>query len=130
MLLFAALLYGLGFGIYGVVASYPFFFLAMGIITVGEMVFVPISQALVARFAPAEMRGRYMAFFGFAWTVPVATGPLAAGLIIDHLNPDLVWYAAAALGIVAAAGFGFLHLITRDEGRLGTAVPAGQPAGH
>jgi len=37
---------------------------AMAIITIGEMLTAPTSQALVARFAPDDMRGRYMAIFG------------------------------------------------------------------
>lgn len=115
LMLLGSLLYALGFSLYGVVASYPFFLLAMAIITVGEMVIVPVSQALVARFAPSAMRGRYMAFFGFTWTIPVAIGPLAAGVIMDNMAPQLVWYAAGFLGLVAAASYGALHLYAREQ---------------
>jgi len=129
VMLLGALLYAVGFGLYGVVASYPLFFLAMGIITIGEMVFIPVSQALVARFAPADMRGRYMAFFGFAWTIPMATGPLAAGLIMDNLAPELVWFAAALLGLLAAVAYGALHLRIGVRLAASPPVPAGPAAG-
>lgn len=115
MMLLGSLLYALGFSLYGVVATYPFFLLAMAIITVGEMVIIPVSQAVVARFAPETMRGRYMAFFGFTWTIPVAIGPLAAGLIMDNMAPQLVWYAAGFLGLVAAAAYGVLHLVAHGQ---------------
>ncbi|MEW6566676.1 MAG: MFS transporter [Chloroflexota bacterium] len=96
-------LYAFGFALYGL------FLLAMVIITIGEMMVAPVSQALVAKLAPAEMRGRYMAAFGFTWVIPGAIGPLLAGLVMDNADPRLVWYAAGLLGLVAAAGFSALH---------------------
>lgn len=109
------LLYVLGFGMYGFVSRYVLFLLAMVIITIGEMLVSPVSQALVARLAPEDMRGRYMAVFGFSWAIPAAVGPLLAGLVMDNFDPNWVWYGAAALGLVAAAGYGLLE---RRVGRL------------
>ena len=56
---------------YGFVSLFLLFLLAMVIITIGEMFVSPIGQAIVARMAPEEMRGRYMAVFGFSWVHPV-----------------------------------------------------------
>jgi MFS family permease len=49
---------GAGFLMYGLVSTYILFLAAMAIITVGEMLFAPVSQALVANIAPEHMRGR------------------------------------------------------------------------
>ena len=103
------ILYAIGFSMYGFVWSYSAFLFAMVIITIGEMVVVPVSQAFVAQLAPEDMRGRYMAFFGFSWIVPGMVGPLLAGLIMDNTDPRWVWYAAGMLGLVAAAVFAGLH---------------------
>lgn len=103
------ILYAIGFSMYGFVWSYSAFLLAMVIITIGEMVVVPVSQAFVAQLAPEDMRGRYMAFFGFSWIIPGMVGPLLAGLIMDNTDPRWVWYAAGMLGLVAAAVFAALH---------------------
>jgi MFS family permease len=89
-----AFLYAIGFGMYGVVGTYTLFVVAMLVITVGEMIIAPIAQAVVALLAPEAMRGRYMAVFGFSWAIPAAFGPLLAGMIMDYLDPDWVWYAA------------------------------------
>lgn len=102
-------LYAIGFGMYGFVAGYGLFLIAMIIITIGEMVVVPVSQALVARMAPEDMRGRYMAVFGFSWIVPWAIGPLLAGLVMDYSNPRWVWYGAGLIGFLAAGIFAALH---------------------
>jgi len=102
-------LYAIGFAMYGFVAGNAMFVLAMVIITIGEMLVAPVSQAVTARLAPEDMRGRYMAIFGFSWTIPFAVGPLLAGLVLDNLNPDYLWYAAGIIGLLAALGFLYLQ---------------------
>ncbi len=110
MLMMAAgtFLYVIGFSMYGFVSTYMLFVVAMVIITIGEMVVSPVSQALVASFAPEEMRGRYMAVSGFSWGIPFAVGPYLAGLIMDGPKPYLLWYAAGLVGMLST--FAFLAL--------------------
>ncbi len=121
MMALGTFLYMIGFSMYGFVAAYWLFVVAIIIITFGEMIVVPISQALAARFAPEDMRGRYMAFFDLGWSIPGAIGPAAAGLILDNFNPNWVWYAC---GLVAGiAVLGFLWLQVRTQGRFQSAEP-------
>ncbi len=115
MMLLGSLLYMIGFTMYGIVVTYPLFIIAMLIITFGEMVVMPIGQAIVANLAPEDMRGRYMAFFGLSWTIPSAIGPWAAGLIMDYINPNWVWYAAGILSALAMVSFYLLHIRTKDR---------------
>jgi len=115
MLLLGSLLYMVGFTMYGLVATYLMFVIAMLFITFGEMVVMPIGQAIVANLAPEDMRGRYMAFFGLSWTIPSAIGPWAAGIIMDNFNPNWVWYAAGILSALAMVGFYVLHVRTQDR---------------
>lgn len=100
-----SLLYAAGLSLFGFTAAYPFFVLAIVIATSGELVVKPTAQAMVARFAPVKMRGRYMALYGFTWPVSQAVGPLSAGLVMDNADPRLVWYAGATLALLAGAGF-------------------------
>ena len=81
----------------------------MVVITIGEMVVAPVGQALVAKFAPEDMRGRYMAVFGFSWSIPFAIGPYLAGQILDNYDPRFLWYAAGMIGVLAVMGFLALH---------------------
>lgn len=122
-----ALLSAVGFGMYGFVSVYPMFLFAMVIITFGEMVWAPVSQAIVAEMAPEDMRGRYMALFGFTWTIPGIVGPLLAGLILDNLEPRLLWYLAGVIGLASTAGFVLLHrwMAVRKAGIVGAVEPAG-----
>ena len=102
-------LYMVGLAMFGFVSAYWLFIVAILLLTFGEMVVMPISQALAARFAPEDMRGRYMAFYSLAWAVPSTIGPWAAGLILDNYNPDWVWYAAGIVCAIAVVGFLSLH---------------------
>lgn len=104
--------YLVGFTMFGLVVAYALFAAAIILITLGEMIVVPVSQALVARFAPEDMRGRYMAVSSLSWAIPNAVGPWAAGLILDNYNPNWVWYAGGIVCAVALAGFYALHLRT------------------
>jgi len=123
------LLYAIGFGMYGFVSAYVLFLVAMVIITIGEMMVAPTSQALVARLAPEDMRGRYMAVFGFSWVIPSAVGPLLAGLIMDNADPRWVWYAAGLVGLVAAGAFALLQRrVERPAGQAAQATEAAASA--
>ena len=102
--------YMIGFGMFGFVATYWLFAVAVVIITFGEMVIMPTSSALAANFAPEDMRGRYMAIFGLSWAIPATIGPTAAGLILDNYNPNLLWYLGAAICAVSVISFYGLHL--------------------
>ena len=110
MMAAATFFYMIGFTMYGFVATVPLFVLAMVIITVGEMIGMPTSNALAAAFAPEEMRARYMAVFGLTWTIPAMIGPLAGGLIFDNFNPNYIWYIGGVLCVIAMLAFYFLHL--------------------
>lgn len=109
MMAAGSLLYAIGFGMYGFVSGYILFVLAMVILTIGEMLVAPVGQTLVAKFAPEDMRGRYMAIFGISWGIPFAIGPYLAGMVLDNLDPRWLWYIAGAVGMMAVMCFLGLH---------------------
>jgi MFS family permease len=116
---------------YGFVSSFFMMLAAMAIITLGEMVHVPVSQAVVADLAPEDMRGRYMAMMGFSWIIPFAIGPLAAGVVMDNFDPRWVWYGGGLLAVVAAGGCYALHLKVGSRfGRVLPEVGEAQAAGE
>lgn len=102
--------YVIGFTLFGIVTTYMLFALNIVIITIGEMVVMPVSQAIAANFAPEAMRGRYMAVFGLTWALPATIGPGAAGYILDNYNPNLLWYSGGVLCGLAVFAYYALHL--------------------
>ena len=116
ILALGSMLYVIGFGMYGFVSAYVFFMLAMVIITIGEMVVIPVAQAYVGQAAPEDMRGRYSGVMGFSWMIPWMIGPLMAGLIMDYGDPNWVWYGSAILGSIATLGFLWLRSTHEQDG--------------
>jgi len=121
MMTLGALFFMVGFAMIGFVRGFEFFLLAVIIATIGEMIFFPTNKALAANFAPAEMRGRYMAVYDLGWTIPATFGPAAAGLILDNHDPNLLWYIGGVLCVVSAISFYALHLWLGRQQRF---VPA------
>ncbi len=123
MMALGALFYMIGFGMFGVVPSYSLFVAAVVVITIGEMIVMPTSQALAAGFAHVHMRGRYMAVFDWSIKIPATIGPVAAGVILDNHNPNLLWYLGALLCAISALGFYGLQLRLGPQERF-DATPA------
>lgn len=114
--------YVVGFSMFGFVSTYWLFALAIVVITIGEMIVVPTSQALAANFAPEAMRGRYMAMFSLLWMIPATFGPGAAGYILDNFNPNLLWYIGGILCAVSSLSYVLLHSRLKSQPRFATAA--------
>lgn len=79
--------------------------IGMGLFGLGETLWAPVAPAVVNALAPEEMRGRYNALQGAAWTVGSIIGPASAGVLIGN-GLAHVWLGLVVVGsAVAAAGF-------------------------
>jgi len=73
------------------------------VFVVGEMLWVPTSQAVVASLAPADIRGAYMGAFSGAGSVAFAITPFSGLLIRSAYGDRVMWMCVAALGVTAGA---------------------------
>lgn len=105
MMALGTLFYLVGFGMYGFVYDIYLYFIAMAILTIGEMIVIPVSTAAAANFAPEDKRARYMAAYFFHWAIPNLFGVLIAGLVMHFISPNWLWYFAGILCIFAIIGF-------------------------
>lgn len=112
----------IGYTMFGFIESIWMFALAMVILTIGEMIIDPLSQALAAKFSPAEMRGRYMAALHFSLSLSNLATPYLAGLVIDNYEPRWIWYTCGIVGSIAILGFAGLHLRTSNKKETSTAA--------
>jgi MFS family permease len=127
MMAFGTIFYVIGFVLFGIVTTFILFALNVVIITIGEMIVVPTSQALIAGFAVEQMRGRYMAVAGLSWAIPSTIGPGAAGYILDNYNPDLLWYIGGALCGLSVLAYYYLHLRLGQRKEFAPAQPRVTP---
>ncbi len=107
VLALGALLYALGYLSMGWLRSFPALMGAVGVATLGEIVFMPASLAVVAGLASPGERGRYMGLWGLAESFGWSAGPLVGGILLDVFprDPRPVWGIIAAMGLAAALGF-------------------------
>jgi len=54
-----------------------------------------------------------MAVYGYHWSIPMLFGIIIAGLIMDYINPYLVWYLAGILSLIAIIGFLLLNRVAK-----------------
>ena len=107
--------YLLGFGSYGLPPSTLLFVLAMILVTLGEMLVIPTSQALTALLAPLDMRARYVATERFTLIIAQSLGPLAAATVMDRYDPRWVWYGCSLICAISIVGFYILELRSRER---------------
>lgn len=124
----STIFFAIGVFMYGLVSNFMMFMIAAIVVCIGEMLFFPTSQALVAGFAPEDMRGRYMAVSGLTWSIPATIGPGAAGYILDNYNPSFLWYIGGFICIISALGYYFLHLRLRSRPQFAPAKEEPEPA--
>ena len=77
--------------------------LVLVIFVFGEMLWVPTSQAIAARLAPAHARGAYMGAFGGAGSVAFTCAPFVALQLRAVAGDAAVWFFFAAVSLAAAA---------------------------
>lgn len=106
-LILGSLFYAVGYLTLGWITNYNWAIISMIIITSGEVIFSPISSAVVAESAPSDKRGRYMGFFALSQTIGYSLSPLFGGILLDIFptNNIALWGIVASVGIVAALGF-------------------------
>ncbi len=56
-----------------------------------------------------------MAMFGFHWAILNLFGVLVAGLVMENLGPNWVWYLAEITSLIATVGFWLLHDVTKEH---------------
>ncbi|XUX00925.1 MAG: MFS transporter [Dehalogenimonas sp.] len=107
-LLLGMSVYTLGYLSMGFVGPYGLALGAMAIITMGEVLFSPMSMAVVGELSPKSWRGRYQGFYGLSETLGVSLGPTLGGLLLDSTAPDgrlSVWLPIASVIMFAGLAF-------------------------
>jgi predicted MFS family arabinose efflux permease len=94
-------LMGVPFLLLNVTDFVPVIALVIVLFVIGEMLWVPTSQAVVAALAPADIRGAYMGAFAGTWSVGWAITPFL-GLQVRSVYGDATrWMCVASVGVIA-----------------------------
>jgi predicted MFS family arabinose efflux permease len=102
-LVVAMLLMGFPFLLLAVSAAVPVVVCVLLLFVLGEMLWVPTSQAIVAALAPVDLRGAYMGAFGATSAFGFAIAPLFGLQVRAALGDAAMWAGFAAVSVIAAA---------------------------
>jgi MFS family permease len=92
------------------------FWLAMVVMTFGELIVVPRTSAYAANLAPVDKRGRYMSLYGLTWNVASGISPLLGGYLSDQLGQQAPWFGGAVFGLLAVVAFWRMNKQQPDHG--------------
>jgi predicted MFS family arabinose efflux permease len=95
-------LMGLAFLLLPVNDALPVVMLILILFVIGEMLWVPTSQSVVAGLAPPDIRGAYMGAFGAMGAIGFALAPFIGLQVRESFGDSAVWLLEAGLSLVAA----------------------------
>ena len=101
-----SLFYAVGWLSMGGVTGFSGAVAAIAVVTIGEIIFTPLTLAMVGRLSPWDRRGRYMGFFGLSQSLSMSLGPLVGGSLLDAFpaNAWAIWGTISAIPFTAAIG--------------------------
>ena len=82
--------------------------LAMVVLTVGEMLSMPITNAVVAERAGSAAVGRYMGVYTLSFSTAFVVGPIVGTAVYQNIGPQALWLGIGVTGIALALGFASL----------------------
>jgi dipeptide/tripeptide permease len=115
----AILLMGLPFLALTQTGAIPVVAAVIFVFVIGEMLWIPTSQAVVARIAPADIRGAYIGAFGSTFAIGFALTPFIGLQVRGAAGDAAMWILFASLAAVGAV-VGFVAC-TRAFGLTGAA---------
>ncbi|MEJ7568780.1 MAG: MFS transporter [Gaiellaceae bacterium] len=101
-LVVAMLLMGFPFLLLSVSSAIPVIAFMITVFVVGEMLWVPTSQSVVAALAPEDVRGAYMGAFSSTAAAGFALAPFFGLQVRDAFGDDAMWGMFAAFSVLAA----------------------------
>ena len=96
-------LMGLPFLLLNVSSALPVVLVIVIVFVVGEMLWIPTSQAAVASFAPPDIRGAYMGAFGSSWAIAWSLGPFLGLQVRQTWGDSTMWACVAFVSLLAGA---------------------------
>jgi predicted MFS family arabinose efflux permease len=112
-----ALLLAGGLGLVPLGSTFAFAAACAVVWTIGEMLSLPLLEAVVANRAGSGRSGRYMGLYMSSFSVAFILAPLVGTTLYERFGSDVLWAACGLAGLPLGAGFLAL------ERRIGRGIP-------
>lgn len=110
LMFFGLLLVGLSFFVLNLTNWTGILVIGMLLMTIGEMIAFPFSNAFVISRARKGKQGEFMAYYSIAFSASHIFGHNSGMQLIDRFGFDITWNIMAAIALV---GLGFLLILMR-----------------
>lgn len=98
----------LGFGMLPFGDSVTYCVLSMLVLTLGEMLWMPLASGWVAQRSARGNQGMYMGWYTMTFSLAAVIAPTLGGALYQYAQ-NLVWYLSLAAGVATLIGFYVLH---------------------
>ncbi|HLU87261.1 MAG TPA: MFS transporter [Taishania sp.] len=98
---------GLNFFLYTISHQWFLVYLAITLMSIGEMLVLPFMATVTSLRSGPNNRGSYMGVNGISVGIALIVSPLLGTSIAEHLGYDMLWLLTALLLVVTAVGFYF-----------------------
>lgn len=77
---------------------------------VGAGAILPVAMTVIGDLYSAQERGKIQGYTASVWALSAVIGPLAGGLIVQHISWAWIFWINIPIGLIAAVGFwAYLH---------------------
>lgn len=114
-IILAGILYAVGFGMIGLIHSFPLFALSTVIWTIGEILVTTSFGVYVANNSPSNYRASFSAISGLSWSIGGALGTSLAGKFIDAFGLPYIWTLTFIVSVAAAIGMYIVKILSVSE---------------
>ena len=120
-LVFGTLLYTVGYALFGAATGFNHLAVAMGIVTIGEVIFAPALSDTAAALGDPDRMGRAFGLFGLVQSLGLSLGPIVGGIGFDLLrgDPSQLWFYLAAGMLVLGISYSIFGRLTGAFERMG-----------
>jgi MFS family permease len=101
VLALAALVQGVGFGLTCVAHSAAWYAFTVVVWTGAELMYSPVSPAIVSDLAPARLRGTYQGVYSMSWGASACLAPALGSLVLGHAGSVALWSSCFGVCVVA-----------------------------
>jgi MFS family permease len=101
VLALAALLQGTGFGLTCVGHSPAWYAFTVVVWTTAELMYSPVSPAIVSDLAPTRLRGTYQGVYSMAWGASACLAPALGSIVLGRFGSVALWSSCFGVCLVA-----------------------------
>jgi MFS family permease len=97
-------------------ASVGFLALTILVWTFGEMLVLPVLNAVAAERAGPGFEGQYMGLYAMAYSIAFILAPITGTLVYERLGPATLWHGMGLVGVTLGSSFWALSRFFRSPG--------------